>query len=98
MKKMIDVMKKREGKGDIKQRIFVFFLTRVMLMRLNTKILTETLRKLWPHLLNELISVFEMRSESDQQLGHTLDQESSKLTIEAIKLVELLSSLNIEDF
>lgn len=97
MKKMIDVIKKREGKGDIKQRIFVFFLTRVMLIRLNTQTLTEALRKLWPHLLNELISVFEMRSDAEQQ-QQALDQESSKLTIEAIKLVELLSSLNIEDF
>lgn len=37
MKKMIDVIKKREPSNrDIKQRIFVFFLTRVMLIRLNT--------------------------------------------------------------
>jgi hypothetical protein len=98
MKKMIDVIKKREGKGDTKQRIFVFFLTRVMLIRLNTQTLTEALRKLWPHLLNELISVFETRSDAEQQQQQALDQESSKLTIEAIKLVELLSSLNIEDF
>ena len=52
---------------------------------------------MWPHLLNELISVFEMRSEGEENKA-ALDQENSKLTIEAIKLVELLSSLNIEDF
>jgi Mor family transcriptional regulator len=62
-----------------------------MLIRLNFNTLTEALRKLWPHLLNELISVFEIKLE-------TMDKENTDLTIEAIKLVELLSSLNIEDF
>ena len=52
--------------------------------------MTEALRKLWPHLLNELIAVFEVREN--------MDKENTELTIEAIKLVELLSSLNIEDF
>lgn len=61
-----------------------------MLIRLNFQTLTEALRKLWPHLLNELISVFEIKVD--------MDKENSDLTIEAIKLVELLSSLNIEDF
>lgn len=101
MKKMIDVIKKREPTNrDIKQRIFVFFLTRVMLIRLNTQTLTEALRKLWPHLLSELISVFETRS-IDVEAGtknNMIDRENADLTIEAIKLVELLSSLNIEDF
>ena len=62
-----------------------------MLIRLNFMSLTEALRKLWPHLLNELISVFEIKID-------TMDKENVDLTIEAIKLVELLSSLNIEDF
>jgi hypothetical protein len=61
-------------------------------MRLNFGTLTEALRKLWPHLLNELINVFEVKQ------GEVLDKENTDLTIEAIKLVELLSSLNIEDF
>lgn len=91
MKKMIEVFKQKQ-RSDIKQRLFLFFLTRVMLIRLNFQTLTEALRKLWPHLLNELISVFEVKQ------GENLDKESTDLTIEAIKLVELLSSLNIEDF
>lgn len=61
-------------------------------MRLNFNALTETLRKLWPHLLNELISVFEVKQ------GENMDSDNTDLTIEAIKLVELLASLNIEDF
>lgn len=93
MKKMIEVFKQRNDKrSDLKQRLFLFFLTRVMLIRLNFQTLTETLRKLWPHLLNELISVFEVKQ------GEIMDAENTELTIEAIKLVELLSSLNIEDF
>ena len=90
MKKMIEVFKSKQ-KNDIKQRLFLFFLTRVMLIRLNFQTLTEALRKLWPHLLNELISVFEAKDVTDKE-------ENTDLTIEAIKLVELLSSLNIEDF
>lgn len=98
MKKMIESFKQRsKEKSDIKQRIFVFFLTRVILIRLNFQTLTEALRKLWPHLLNELISVFEIKQEQPQQNGQ-LDKENTDLTIEAIKLVELLSSLNMEDF
>jgi hypothetical protein len=58
--------------------------------------LTEALRKLWPHLLNELISVFEIKQEQPQ--NGLLDKENTDLSIEAIKLVELLSSLNMEDF
>jgi|TARA_B110000285_G_scaffold218600_1_gene268217 hypothetical protein len=92
MKKMIEVHKQKDKK-DIKQRLFLFFLTRVMLIRLDFQTLTEALRKLWPHLLNELISVFEIKQESQGK-----DKDDTDLTIEAIKLVELLSSLNIEDF
>jgi len=89
---MIEVFKQKEKK-DIKQRLFLFFLTRVLLIRLNFQTLTEALRKLWPHLLNELISVFEVKQE-----GGAISKEETDLTIEAIKLIELLSSLNIEDF
>ena len=91
MKKMIEVFKQKQ-RSDVKQRLFLFFLTRVLLIRLNFQTLTEALRKLWPHLLNELISVFEVKK------GETMDKENTDLTIEAIKLIELLSSLNIEDF
>ena len=72
----------------------MFFLTRVLLIRLSSSTLQETLKKIWPHLLSELISVFEATSNEN---GVT-DKENTDLIIEAIKLVELLSSLNIEDF
>ena len=55
-------------------------------MRLQPITLAEALRKLWPHLLNELVSIFE-------------DKEMDvHLTFEAIKIIELMSCLNIEDF
>ena len=79
----------------IKQRIFLLFLTRVLLTKLDMNLLTSTLRYLWPHLLQELISVFEIKKGT---FNEGSDQEVTDLTIEAIKLVELLSSLNIEDF
>jgi len=44
LKKMIEVFKQRQkdnNRGDIKQRLFLFFLTRVMLIRLNFQTLTE---------------------------------------------------------
>ena len=66
----------------------------MLLIRLSLQTLTEALRKLWPHLLNELISVFEARTNENG----INDRENTDLIIEAIKLVELLSSLNIEDF
>jgi hypothetical protein len=45
--------------------------------------------------LQELISVFEIKKAV---FNEGTEQEITDLTIEAIKLVELLSSLNIEDF
>jgi len=67
-------------------RIQLFLLTRVLLLRLSAHTLADALRKLWPHLLNELVSIFEDT------------QNEVALTFEAIKMIELMSSLNIEDF
>lgn len=53
--------------------------------------LKQVLRKLWPYLMNELISVLELKQ------GESLEREDL-LIIEAIKLIMLLQSLNIEDF
>ena len=56
------------------------------MIRLETNALAEALRKLWPHLLNELVNVFDGKCVGYQ------------LQIEGIKIVELMSQLNIEDF
>ena len=84
LKKMTEGFKTNKRYKNL--RIQLFLLTRVLLLRLSTNTLTDALRKLWPHLLNELVSIFE-----DTQLDVAL-------TFEAIKMIELMSSLNLEDF
>lgn len=59
------------------------------MLRLTSTKLEDALRKLWPHLLNELVQVFDL------QQGKKRDMV---LTFEAIKIIELMSQLNIEDF
>ena len=64
----------------------LFLLKRVLLLRLQTNTLTDALRKLWPHLLNEMEDIFRGEKKDDKKI------------FEAIKIVELMSSLNLEDF
>ena len=59
------------------------------MLRLSEEMLTESLRKLWPNLLNELVNIFEAPLEDETQI---------QLVVEAFKLVELLSNMNLEDF
>ena len=59
------------------------------MLRLSPSALAEALRKLWSHLLNELVNVFDLTN------GESRDY---LLQIEGIKIVELMSQLNIEDF
>lgn len=77
------------GNLDKKVRVHLLLLCRVLLLRLSDETLTESLRKLWPNLLNELVSIFE---------APRTDEDSVELVMEAFKLVELLSLLNLEDF
>jgi hypothetical protein len=56
------------------------------------------LRKLWPHLLNELVYVFEEQEETKKKGVKDQDYSRLQLITEAIKIVELMSCLNIEDF
>ena len=90
-------MKERDAgqvtEEDNKSRVFVIFITRVMFLRLKPQQIQSTFSKIWPHLLNELIAIFENRDDIDSNQKRTVD-----LTSEAIKLIQLLSSLNIEDF
>lgn len=84
LKKMAEGFKQTPKSKEL--QIQLFLLTRVLLLRLSPQTLAEALRKLWPHLLNELVFVFEQQ------------KENYELIIEAIKIVELMSCLNIEDF
>ena len=64
------------------------------MLRLGTKKLAEALKKLWPHLLTELVSVFD-EAQSEKTEGNNPDYTLIK---EAIKIVELMSQLNIDEF
>lgn len=68
---------------------------RVGLIKQDTKQLIQFLKSLWPHLLSELVSIFEVNKETYNEIEKYY---TNQLTIEAIKLIELLSSLNLEDF
>lgn len=58
------------------------------MLRLPPQKLADDMRTLWPHLLSELVNVFDV-PDQDRDLF---------LTFEALKLVDLMSQLNIEDF
>jgi hypothetical protein len=45
---------------DRELTIQLFLLSRILMLRLSTSALAEALRKLWPHLLNELVNVFDV--------------------------------------
>lgn len=75
---------------DYKVRIQLLLLCRIILLRLSHENLVESLRKLWPNLLNELINILEMKVDEKD--------DSCALLDEALKLIEILSLLNVEDF
>jgi len=64
---------------DKKVKIQLLLLCRVLLIRLSEENLAESLRKLWPNLLTELIAIFE---------GPRDDEDGVQLVLEALKLVE----------
>lgn len=86
LKKMTEGFKNANKDGEMTQQLFL--LSRILMVRLETQQLAEALRKLWPHLLNELVNVFDCNGKKVDYL----------LQIEGIKIVELMSQLNIEDF
>ena len=75
---------------DYKVRIQLLLLCRIILLRLSHENLVESLRKLWPNLLNELINILETNDIKNE--------DGCGLTLEALKLIEVLSLLNLEDF
>ena len=54
-------------------------LSRILMLRLKAAQLEDALRKLWPHLLNELVSVFDSTKE-----------QNLLMTREAIIMIELM--------
>lgn len=79
LKKMTEGFKNANKDGEMTQQLFL--LSRILMVRLETLQLAEALRKLWPHLLNELVNVFDCNGKKVDYL----------LQIEGIKIVELMS-------
>lgn len=90
-------------KAENKNPAFVnslFLLFRILMIRLGNKKLEEVIKRLWPHLLAELVSVFDKSKVymDRSDMGQTIEEENYQTTKEAIKVVELMSQLNIEEF
>jgi hypothetical protein len=117
LKKMTEGLKMSTNKKFPELQRQLFLLTRVLLLRLGSTSLTDALRKLWPHLLNELESIFRESNAHHQPLQGLIGNsggwsksgasgqdklkermEEMGLVFEAIKVIELMSALNIEDF
>ena len=64
------------------------------MLRLGSRKLAEALKRLWPHLQAELVATFEDRNFTEK----ASDKQNATLTSEAIKVVELMSQLNIDEF
>jgi hypothetical protein len=58
LKKMTEGFKNQEKNEEMRQQLFL--LARILMLRLKEKQLEDALRKLWPHLLNELVGVFDV--------------------------------------
>jgi hypothetical protein len=65
------------------------FSMRVLILRLSLTTLNEVLRKIWPTLITLIMSIFTKAHESKGNL---------KVMLEALKLIELISIKNIEEF
>ena len=61
LKKMTEGFK--HPKKDTDMRMQLFLLSRILMLRLPEQKLAESMRKLWPHLLSELVQVFETSKE-----------------------------------
>lgn len=92
LKKLTDGFKnfkqnKSESVASQEMQAQMFLLCRILMLRVQSQQLADALRKLWPHLLNDLVNLLD----NPEKINYFL-------TIEAIKIVELMSQLNIEDF
>ena len=49
--------------------ISLFILMRILMIRLGSRKLDEVLKRLWPHLLAEIVQVFELSQDNVLQVG-----------------------------
>jgi len=72
LRKMTEGLKMGANKKFPELQRQLFLLTRVLLLRLQTNTLTDAMRKLWPHLLNELERIFR-----DKETGGLLKDKKA---------------------
>ena len=86
LKKMVESFKENDkGESFI---ISLFLMARILMLRLSKRKLTEAMKKFWPHLQAELVATFD---DPAKAIGHNVKKE-------AIKVVELMSQLDILAF
>lgn len=81
---MTEGFKLQEKDYNMKQQLFL--LSRILMLRLKANQLEDALRKLWPHLLNELVNVFDTYKASKEA-----NEENIQLANQAMLIIELMS-------
>lgn len=99
LKKMADSFKAQQK--EVTFVISLFLLSRILMIRLGSRKLDEVLKRLWPHLLAEIVQVFDESQKNTEitesaetpYLNGTGEQKNNMYTLafEAIKIVELMS-------
>lgn len=66
----------------------IFLMIRVMFLKFSHENLVETLRLLWPIIFGELVSIIKEKKKTN----------TFELSLNSLKLIELLSLANMEEF
>jgi hypothetical protein len=66
----------------------IFLMIRIMFLRFSHENLIEMLRHLWPIIFSELVTIINKKKKTN----------SLDLTLSSLKLIELLSLANMEEF
>ena len=74
--------------------ILIFFIMRVLILRLSPTHLSELFRNIWPILLTLLIDVFQQRPPEHGKRTKT----DICVMLAGLKLLELLSICNVDEF
>jgi hypothetical protein len=67
----------------------VFFLLRIMMLKMASTVITEMWPRIWPHLVTELFQLFSPKLKT---------VKDPRLRVEGLKFLEMLSTLGIEEF
>lgn len=73
--------------------VLILFCIRVLILRLSSKNLEELFSKIWPMLLTLLLQIF-----SPQRVGQKQEIKNTNLLVAGLKLIELMSVAQIDEF